>query len=137
MMISRFLSVILLAISFNSFGGPSFELNQKMSSYVRTELKNDTLIKKFNDAVVKQGHLKGGGPIGATVGAVGGAVLVQGAYNGLLAGIGVCLTPFVTPVGAAAIVGTIRWATMPAATIATKTAALSGAIVIGVATGPI
>lgn len=79
----------------------------------------------------------GGGPIGATVGATVGGGIVQGTYHALLWGIGAGLSPFITPMGAAGVVGTIRWLTFPIAAGVTKTAAVAGGIAGAVLTGPI
>ncbi|MFA6065854.1 MAG: hypothetical protein WC707_01590 [Candidatus Babeliaceae bacterium] len=79
----------------------------------------------------------GGAYFGAVAGTIVGGAVVQGAYHGTLAGIGFALSPFITPVGAGAVVGIIRTFTMPAAILATKTVAIAGGIVGGVITGPI
>ncbi len=112
-------------------------VSKEMSDTMGDSIKKDLLIKKFQDVVIQKGSIKGGGPIGATVGAIGGATLVQVTYNGFLGGLGLVLTPFITPIGAAAVVGTVRFYTAPAAVYATKVVAISGAVALGAASGPL
>jgi len=78
----------------------------------------------------------GGGPMGASAGVVVGAAAVQLAYHGALGALYAGLSCVITPIGATAVVGTVRWATTPAALLATKTVALASGIALGVATGP-
>lgn len=51
----------LIVLSGSLFAGK--DINQKMSDYVNQGLKNDKLIKRFNDKVAERGQLKGGGPV--------------------------------------------------------------------------
>lgn len=79
----------------------------------------------------------GGGPVGATVGALGGATAVQLTYNGMLTALTAGLSPILTPIGAGSVVGTIRFYTLPTATYLTKVAAVAGGIALGSLTGPV
>ena len=81
-------------------------------------------------------YLVHNGPVGATVGVIGGAALVQGVYHGTLAGAGVVLTPFITPVVAGAVIGTIRFFTVAPVAGLTKIVALGSGIALGALSGP-
>ena len=97
-------------------------------------------VSQFNNGDYKlSAHVNGdgGGAGGAVAGAVVAGTTVQAVYHGTLAGIGVVTSPILTPVGSAALVGTIRFWTAPAAAYATKVAALWGGITGGVLTGPV
>lgn len=102
----------------------------------RTTLRYITLDSNPTFWAAANGVLVHNGPVGATVGTIGGAAIVQGAYHGLSLGVCSVITFCTGPLAPPLIHQWYFWTAVPAAT-ATKVGAITGGIVLGTATGPV